>query len=60
MMQEVAESTGLPTLKERFTTKALCTGMFLLDNPKNTRFAIDYLTSIDLVQMLKVKVKCSL
>jgi pre-mRNA-splicing factor CWC22 len=51
MMQEVTESMGLPTLKERFADpeiKALCTGMFPLDNPKNTRFAINYLTSIGL------------
>lgn len=51
MMQEVTESMGLPTLKERFTdpeVKALCTGMFPLDNPKNTRFSINYFTSIGL------------
>jgi len=51
MMQEVTESMGLPTLKERFADpeiKALCTGMFPLDNPKNTRFSINYFTSIGL------------
>jgi hypothetical protein len=51
MMQEVTESMGLPTLKERFADpeiKALCTAMFPLDNPKNTRFAINYFTSIGL------------
>jgi MA3 domain len=51
MMQEVTESMGLPTLKQRFADpeiKALCTGMFPLDNPKNTRFAINYFTSIGL------------
>jgi pre-mRNA-splicing factor CWC22 len=51
MMQEVTESMGLPTLKERFADpeiKALCTGMFPLDNPKNTRFAINYFTSVGL------------
>lgn len=51
MMQEVTESMGLPTLKERFMDpeiKALCTGMFPLDNPKNTRFAINYFTSVGL------------
>ena len=51
MMQEVTESMGLPTLKERFAdpeVKALCTGMFPLDNPKNTRFAINYFTSVGL------------
>jgi hypothetical protein len=51
MMQEVTESMGLPTLKERFADpeiKALCAGMFPLDNPKNTRFAINYFTSVGL------------
>jgi len=51
MMQEVTESMGLPTLKERFAdpeVKALCTGMFPLDNPKNTRFSINYFTSVGL------------
>ena len=51
MMQEVLESMGLATLKERFAdpeVKALCRNMFPLDNPKNTRFAINYFTSIGL------------
>lgn len=51
MMQEVTESMGLPTLKERFAdpeVKGLCTAMFPLDNPKNTRFAINYFTSVGL------------
>jgi pre-mRNA-splicing factor CWC22 len=51
MMQEVTESMGLPAIKERFADneiRALCNGMFPLDNPKNTRFAINYLTSIGL------------
>jgi hypothetical protein len=51
MMQEVTESMGLPTIKERFADpeiKALCSGMFPLDNPKNTRFAINYFTSVGL------------
>ena len=42
---------GLPILKERFTDpgiKALRTGMFLLDNPLNTHFSINYSTSIGL------------
>jgi pre-mRNA-splicing factor CWC22 len=42
---------GLPAIKERFADneiRALCNGMFPLDNPKNTRFAINYLTSIGL------------
>jgi pre-mRNA-splicing factor CWC22 len=51
MMQEVTESMGLPVLKERFAdseVKAISTGMFPLDNPKNTRFSINYFTSIGL------------
>ncbi|KAI0047068.1 MIF4G-domain-containing protein [Auriscalpium vulgare] len=51
MMQEVMESLGLPALKERFADpeiKMLCSGMFPLDNPKDTRFAINYFTSIGL------------
>jgi len=47
----VTETMGLPTLKERFADpeiKALCTGMFLLDNPLNTHFSINYFTSIEL------------
>ena len=51
MMQEVTESMGLPNLKERFAgpeIKAQCTGMFPLDNPKNSRFSINYFTSIGL------------
>jgi len=42
---------GLATLKERFADpeiKARCTGMFLLDNPKNMRFSINYFTSVAL------------
>ena len=51
MMQEVTESMGLVTLGERFVDpeiKALCAGMFPLDNPKNARFSINYFTSIGL------------
>ena len=41
----------VPTLNERFVDpeiKALCTGMFSLDDPKYTRFSIDSFTSIEL------------
>ena len=43
MMQEVTVSLGLPTLKERFgdpEIKALYTGMFPLNNPKNMHYSI--------------------
>ena len=51
MLGEVQESMGLKVLKERFAdqeVKSACAGMFPLDNPKNTRFAINYFTSIGL------------
>ena len=51
MTQEVTESMGLTTLKERFSDpeiKELCTGMFPLDNPKNARFSINHFTSVRL------------
>jgi len=51
MLNEMMESMGLNVLKERFADEEVtraCAGMFPLDNPKNTRFAINYLTSIGL------------
>ena len=45
------ESMGLATLKEHLSDpeiKGLCSGMFPLDNPKNTRFSIRYFTSVGL------------
>ncbi|RDB24062.1 Pre-mRNA-splicing factor CWC22 [Hypsizygus marmoreus] len=51
MMNEMMESMGLKTLAERFKdpeVKRGCEGMFPLDVPKNTRFAINYFTSIGL------------
>jgi pre-mRNA-splicing factor CWC22 len=51
MLTEMQESMGLKVLKERFAdeeVKSVCAGMFPLDNPKNTRFAINYFTSIGL------------
>ncbi|EPQ58685.1 MIF4G-domain-containing protein [Gloeophyllum trabeum ATCC 11539] len=51
MMQEVMESMGLKNLAERFKDPEIrmhCQGMFPLDNPKNTRFSINYFTSIGL------------
>ena len=51
MMQEMMEGMGLKTLAERFKdpeVKRGCEGMFLMDVPKNTRFAINYFTSIGL------------
>jgi len=51
MMQEMMESMGLKTLAERFKdpeVKRGCEGMFPMDVPKNTRFAINYFTSIGL------------
>ncbi|PCH38399.1 MIF4G-domain-containing protein [Wolfiporia cocos MD-104 SS10] len=51
MMNEVTESMGLKVLVDRFKddeVKAACRGMFPMDNPKDTRFAINYFTSIGL------------
>ena len=51
MMQEMMEGMGLKTLAERFKdpeVKKGCDGMFPMDVPKNTRFAINYFTSIGL------------
>ncbi|WVQ96206.1 pre-mRNA-splicing factor CWC22 [Kwoniella sp. CBS 9459] len=49
MMQEMTEEMGLTRLVERFKIpdlKPAFAGMFPMDNPKNTRFAINYFTSI--------------
>ncbi|KAG1748838.1 uncharacterized protein EDB91DRAFT_1111142 [Suillus paluster] len=51
MMQEMMESMGLKTLAERFKdeqVKHATKDMFPMDNPKNTRFSINYFTSIGL------------
>jgi hypothetical protein len=51
MMQEMMEGMGLKTLVERFKdpeVKRGCEGIFPMDVPKNTRFAINYFTSIGL------------
>ena len=51
MMQEMMESMGLKTLVERFKDPEVrtgCRGMFPMDIPKNTRFSINYFTSIGL------------
>ncbi|KLO19730.1 MIF4G-domain-containing protein [Schizopora paradoxa] len=51
MFQEIVEAMGLKTIGERFKdpeVNRFCEGMFPKDNPKNTRFAINYFTSIGL------------
>lgn len=51
LMQEMMESMGLKVLVERLRdpeTKHACSGMFPTDVPKNTRFSINYFTSIGL------------
>lgn len=51
MMQEMMEGMGLKVLAERFKdeeVKTACKDMFPMDNPKNTRFSINYFTSIGL------------
>ncbi|KAI8461503.1 hypothetical protein BY996DRAFT_8404519 [Phakopsora pachyrhizi] len=51
MFQELSEVLGLKRLAERFketSMKAWTGGLFPIDNPKNTRFSINYFTSIGL------------
>ncbi|KAJ7149061.1 MIF4G-domain-containing protein, partial [Mycena crocata] len=51
MMTEMTEAMGLKTVAERFKdpeVRRACEGMFPVDVPKNTRFAINYFTSIGL------------
>lgn len=51
MLNEMSESMSLKGIAERFKdeeVRACCAGMFPLDNPKDTRFAINYMTSIGL------------
>jgi pre-mRNA-splicing factor CWC22 len=51
MMQEMMESMGLKSLAERLKDPEIrdaCKEMFPMDNPKNTRFSINYFTSIGL------------
>ncbi|KAI0628724.1 hypothetical protein C8Q77DRAFT_1067519 [Trametes polyzona] len=51
LFTEVTESMGLKTVAERFKdpeVRASCRGMFPMDNPKDTRFSINYFTSIGL------------
>lgn len=49
LMQEMIEEMGVAKMVERFRTpdmRPAFAGMFPTDNPKNTRFAINYFTSI--------------
>lgn len=49
MFGEVVEAMGLKTVAERMKdpeVKKSTAGMFPMDNPKNTRFSINYFTSI--------------
>ena len=51
MMNEIMKDMGLKTLAERFKDPEIrhgCQGMFRMDVPKNTRFSINYFTSIGL------------
>ena len=49
MFGEVVEDMGMAAIVERFKdpeVKHFCSDMFPMDNPKNTRFSINYFTSI--------------
>ncbi|OAX41880.1 MIF4G-domain-containing protein [Rhizopogon vinicolor AM-OR11-026] len=51
LMQEMMESMGLKALAERFKDEQVrhaTRDMFPMDNPKNTRFSINYFTSVGL------------
>lgn len=51
LFQELSENMGLPSLKKRLDEPSLqeaFEGLFPKDNPKNTRFAINFFTSIGL------------
>ncbi|KZT59730.1 MIF4G-domain-containing protein [Calocera cornea HHB12733] len=51
LLQEMSEALGLKKLAERFddvTMQQFFQAMFPVDNPKNTRFSINYFTSIGL------------
>ncbi|KAG8759597.1 pre-mRNA-splicing factor cwc22 [Serendipita sp. 396] len=51
MLQEMNESMGIKTLAERFKDPEVrqnCNGLFPTDLPKNTRFSINFFTSINL------------
>lgn len=51
MFQEIIEGMGLVKLKERFKEDQLqpfLANIFPIDNPKNTRFSINFFTSIGL------------
>ena len=67
MLNEMTESMGLKAIAERFKdeeVQSACKGMFPMDNPKDTRFAINYMTSIGLGVITEdmrehLKVRCS-
>ncbi|KAL3454747.1 hypothetical protein BJX65DRAFT_261188 [Aspergillus insuetus] len=49
LFQDLAEHLGIPKLRDRMTDEILrpsFDGLFPLDNPRNTRFSINYFTSI--------------
>ncbi|KAG2792357.1 Pre-mRNA-splicing factor [Phytophthora cactorum] len=51
LCQELSEHLGMKTLKERFLDELMqptFAGLFPKDNPRNTRFAINFFTSIGL------------
>ncbi|KAJ3518351.1 hypothetical protein NM688_g9450 [Phlebia brevispora] len=68
MLNEMTEAMSLKTITERFKdpeVKQCCAGMFPLDNPKNTRFAINYFTSVGLGPVTEemreyLKVRCDM
>ncbi|GAM37821.1 nuclear mRNA splicing protein [Talaromyces pinophilus] len=54
LFQDLAEHMGMAKLKERLTDPVLrpsFDGLFPLDNPRNTRFSINYFTSIAILHI---------
>ncbi|CAB4446076.1 unnamed protein product [Rhizophagus irregularis] len=54
LFEELTGTLGIPKLKVRLNDEAMChyfDGLFPKDNPRNTRFAINFFTSIELGQL---------
>ncbi|KAK1072860.1 hypothetical protein LTR33_010140 [Friedmanniomyces endolithicus] len=54
LMEDLAQGVGMKTLTEKLRSEELApamTGMFPTDNPKNTRFSINFFTAIGMGQL---------
>ncbi|KAI5293748.1 pre-mRNA-splicing factor cwc22, partial [Ascosphaera acerosa] len=60
LFQDLAEELGLPKLRDRLVDPILApsfTGLFPLDDPRNTRFSINYFTKVGVGVALAVAVE---